>query len=78
MRPDHERDRSNRNNWLLIRHRDGFEREGRHPVTEQDRSVSSGRNREEIAVRGFASKGGLPPLKAALASGSQVRQNDER
>ena len=44
MRPDHERDRSNRNNWLLIKHRDGFEREGRDPVTEQDRSVASGRN----------------------------------
>ena len=50
MRPDHERDRSNRNNWLLIKHRDGFEREGRDPVTEQDRSVASGRTMEEIAA----------------------------
>jgi hypothetical protein len=50
MRPDHERDRSNRNNWLLIKHRDGFEREGRDPVTEQDRSVASGRNMEENPV----------------------------
>ena len=28
MRHDRERGRSNRNNWLLIKHRDGREREG--------------------------------------------------
>ena len=50
MRPDRERDRSNRNNWLLIKHRDGYEREGGEPVTEQDRSVASGRTMEEIAA----------------------------
>jgi bifunctional non-homologous end joining protein LigD len=50
MRHDRERDRSNRNNWLLIKHRDGHEQESRHPVTDQDRSVASGRAMEEIAA----------------------------
>ena len=50
MRHDRERDRSNRNNWLLIKHRDGYEREARGSVTEQDRSVASGRTMEEIAT----------------------------
>src|SRR4051794_33449210 len=50
MRHDRERDRSNRNNWLLIKHRDGHERVGGDPVTERDRSVASGRTMEEIAA----------------------------
>jgi bifunctional non-homologous end joining protein LigD len=50
MRHDRERDRTNRNNWLLIKHRDGYEREGGDPVTEQDRSVASGRTMEQIAA----------------------------
>jgi len=50
MRHDRERDRSNRNNWLLIKHRDGYEREEGPPVTEKDRSVASGRSMEEIAA----------------------------
>src|SRR4051812_35533726 len=50
MRHARERDRSNRNNWLLLKHRDGYEREGGDPVTEQDRSVASGRTMEEIAL----------------------------
>jgi bifunctional non-homologous end joining protein LigD len=50
MRHDREGDRSNRNNWLLIKHRDGYEREGGDPITEDDRSVASGRTMEEIAA----------------------------
>ena len=50
MRHDRERDRSNRNNWLLIKHRDGHEREAVNPVTDEDRSVASGRAMEEIAA----------------------------
>ena len=50
MRHDRERNRGNRNNWLLIKHRDGHEREGSDPVTDQDRSVASGRSMEEIAA----------------------------
>ena len=53
MRHDRERERSNRNNWLLIKHRDGYERESdAHPVIDQDRSVASGRRMEEIAWAG--------------------------
>jgi len=43
------RQRSSRNNWLLIKHRDGHERED-DVVTDQDRSVASGRTMEEIAA----------------------------
>jgi bifunctional non-homologous end joining protein LigD len=49
MRHDRERDRSNRNNWLLIK-QDGHEREDGDPVTGQERSVASGRSMEEIAA----------------------------
>jgi hypothetical protein len=35
----HDGEGSNRNNWLLIKQRDGHEREGDAPVTDQDRSV---------------------------------------
>jgi bifunctional non-homologous end joining protein LigD len=41
MRHDRERDRSSRNNWLLIKHRDGHEREGGDPMIDKDRSVAS-------------------------------------
>jgi DNA ligase D-like protein (predicted 3'-phosphoesterase) len=50
MRNDRERGRSQRNNWLLIKHRDGPEREAGEPVTDQDRSVASGRAMEQIAA----------------------------
>jgi bifunctional non-homologous end joining protein LigD len=46
----HDRERSKRNNWLLIKHRDGHERESGAPVTDQDQSVASGRSMEEIAA----------------------------
>jgi hypothetical protein len=39
VRMRHDGEGSNRNNWLLIKHRDGHEREGDAPVTDQDRSV---------------------------------------
>src|SRR5438552_10410577 len=50
MRQDRERNRSSRNNWLLIKHRDAYARENGDPVTEEDRSVASGRAMEEIAA----------------------------
>src|SRR4051794_26982133 len=50
MRHDRERSRGKRNNWLLIKHRDGHELEGGDPVTDEDRSVASGRTMEEIAA----------------------------
>src|SRR5215813_4708716 len=64
-----ERDR--RNNWLLIKHRDASARESGHLVTEQDRSVASGRTMEEIA----AGKGPRPKpfILAGKAAASDAR-----
>jgi bifunctional non-homologous end joining protein LigD len=51
VRMRQDRERGKRNNWLLIKHRDGYERDGdAHPITEHDRSVASGRSMEEIAA----------------------------
>jgi bifunctional non-homologous end joining protein LigD len=51
VRMRRDRERGNRNNWLLIKHRDGHERESDAPtVTDQDRSVASGRSMEQIAA----------------------------
>jgi bifunctional non-homologous end joining protein LigD len=48
------REREKRDNWLLIKHRDGFEREGDGEalVREHVTSVASGRTMEEIAAGG--------------------------
>ena len=51
VRLRHDRERSKRNNWLLIKRHDGYEREGdEDKVLSQDRSVASGRSMEEIAA----------------------------
>src|SRR3954453_21435552 len=50
VRMRNDRERSKRNNWLLIKHRDGHERESGAPVTDQEQSVASGRSMEEIAA----------------------------
>ena len=47
VRMRHDRDGGKRNNWLLIKHRDGYEREDA-PVTDEDRSVASGRSMDDI------------------------------
>jgi bifunctional non-homologous end joining protein LigD len=49
VRLRHDRERSKRNNWLLIKRHDGYEREG-DSLSSQDRSVASGRSMEEIAA----------------------------
>jgi bifunctional non-homologous end joining protein LigD len=63
MRQDRARGRSNRNNWLLIKHRDSYARENGDAVTEEDRSVASGRTLEKIE----AGKGPRP--KPFIVSG---------
>src|SRR4051794_5170181 len=70
LRMRQDRERSNRNNWLLIKHRDGHEREGDVPVTDQDHSVASGRSMEQIA----AGKGRRPKpfMLAGSAAGSDA------
>ena len=50
VRMRQDREHGKRNNWLLIKHRDGYARESdEHPITEQDQSAASGRSMEEIA-----------------------------
>jgi bifunctional non-homologous end joining protein LigD len=59
-----DREGSKRNNWLLIKRHDGYEREGDgEGILSQDRSVASGRSMEEIA----AGKG--PSPKAFMLAG---------
>jgi len=68
-----ERDR--RNNWLLIKHRDGYVREDDSDVTEQDRSVASGRTMDDIA----GGKGARPKpfmLAGKAAQSDAVRHSD--
>jgi bifunctional non-homologous end joining protein LigD len=49
VRMRHDRDGSKRTNWLLIKHRDEFAREGDgESILEQDKSVASGRTMEQI------------------------------
>jgi bifunctional non-homologous end joining protein LigD len=51
VRLRHDRERGTRTNWLLIKHRDGYEREGDGDAAlEEDRSVASGRTMDEIAA----------------------------
>src|SRR5262245_36514172 len=71
MRQDRERNRSSRNNWLLIKHRDAYARDSGDPVTDEDRSVASGRGMEEIATgKGARPKpfmlGGRAPASDAI------------
>jgi bifunctional non-homologous end joining protein LigD len=57
VRIRHNRDGSNRVNWLLIKHRDEYAKEGEeNNVLDEDRSVASGRTIAEIA----AGKGKAP------------------
>src|SRR5499427_3249692 len=49
VRMRHDRTHGKRNNWLLIKHRDGYEREGKgDALVAQDKSVASGRTIDEI------------------------------
>jgi bifunctional non-homologous end joining protein LigD len=58
VRMRHDKYRSRRNNWLLIKRHDKYEQEGRNSAAgeQQERSVASGRTLAEIA----AGKGGRP------------------
>jgi bifunctional non-homologous end joining protein LigD len=57
VRMRNDRDGGRRTNWLLIKHRDAYAREGKaNDVLEEDRSVASGRTMAQIA----AGKGRAP------------------
>jgi bifunctional non-homologous end joining protein LigD len=50
VRMRHDRNGGSRTNWLLIKHRDEFAREGKaNDILDQDQSVASGRSMAEIA-----------------------------
>jgi bifunctional non-homologous end joining protein LigD len=57
VRMRHDRSGGKRTNWLLIKHRDDYAREGEaNDLLEEDRSVASGRSMKQIA----AGKGNAP------------------
>jgi bifunctional non-homologous end joining protein LigD len=67
VRMRNDRTGGKRTNWLWIKHRDDFAREGEeNDILEQDRSVASGRSMEQIA----AGKGKAPKPFMAANSGS--------
>ena len=65
VRMRHDRNGGKRTNWLLIKHRDEFAREGKaNNILDEDQSVASGRSMEQIA----AGKGKAPkPFMMAKA-----------
>jgi bifunctional non-homologous end joining protein LigD len=57
VRMKHDRNGGKRTNWLLIKHRDKYAREGKkNDILDEDKSVASGRTMEQIA----AGKGARP------------------
>jgi bifunctional non-homologous end joining protein LigD len=51
VRMKHDRSGGKRTNWLLIKHHDGYAREGRaNDILDDDRSVASGRTMDQIAA----------------------------
>jgi bifunctional non-homologous end joining protein LigD len=66
VRMRHDRDGGKRTNWLLIKHRDEFAKEGKaNKILDEDRSVASGRTMDQIA----AGKGRAPKPFMAVKSG---------
>lgn len=78
VRMRHDRDGGKRNNWLLIKHHDGLEREGDDDaLLVEDRSVASGRSMAAIA----AGKGKKPKpfmMKRAAAFSADAVWNSDR
>jgi len=70
VRMRHDRNGGNRTNWLLIKHRDEYAKEGEeNDILEEDRSVASGRSIAEIA----AGKGKAPkPFMMAKNGGGKA------
>ena len=67
VRMRRDRDGGKRTNWLLIKHRDEFAKEGKaNTILDQDQSVASGRSMEQIA----AGKGKTPKPFMTSRSGA--------
>ena len=71
VRMRHDRNGGKRTNWLLIKHRDDFAKEGEaNDVLDEDRSVASGRTMAQIAE----GKGKAPkPFMTAKAKAAAAR-----
>jgi bifunctional non-homologous end joining protein LigD len=71
VRMRHDRSGGKRTNWLLIKHRDEFAREGAaNDILEADKSVASGRTMDQIA----AGKGKAPkPFMLAKTSAKKIK-----
>jgi bifunctional non-homologous end joining protein LigD len=68
VRMRHDRNGGKRTNWLLIKHRDEFAKEGKaNDVLDADQSVASGRTMDQIA----AGKGKAPKPFMTAKSGSK-------
>lgn len=68
VRMRHDRDGGKRTNWLLIKHRDDYAREGKaNDILDDDRSVASGRTMAQIA--GGKGKPPKPFMTAARGHG---------
>src|SRR5882724_5345880 len=66
VRMRHDRNGGKRTNWLLIKHRDDFAKEGQaNNILDEDRSVASGRSMQQIA----AGKGKAPKPFMTVKSG---------
>ncbi len=69
VRMRHDRSGGKRTNWLLIKHRDEYAREGAdNDILEQDKSVASGRAMEQIAEGK-----GRAPKPFMLAKGTKAK-----
>jgi bifunctional non-homologous end joining protein LigD len=71
VRMRHDRNGGNRTNWLLIKHRDEFAKQGEaNDILDEDQSVASGRSMAEIA----AGKGKAPkPFMTAKSGRAKSR-----
>ena len=76
VRMRRDRDGGKRTNWLLIKHRDEFAREGKaNKILDADQSVASGRTMDQIA----AGKGRAPkPFMTAKSKGAAAVWNSNR
>jgi bifunctional non-homologous end joining protein LigD len=71
VRMKRDREAGKRNNWLLIKHRDRFAREGGDRLLHKDRSVASGRKMADIAAgRGAKAR---PFMRRSTAARSPAR-----
>ena len=74
VRMRHDRNGGKRTNWLLIKHRDEFAKEGKaNNILDADQSVASGRTMDQIA----AGKGKAPkPFMMAKSGSKPAREAD--